>query len=99
VFVQVTDGCDGRGTAMLIWSSPTPPFPLALPRSRRSTTPPTADGPTVRAVEYGTSVQIVGSRGLGPERHSRYLLGEHRSNLSVRLPTPDRGIRAGQTGV
>jgi len=52
-----------------------PPFPLG-PRRRRTAIPPTADGPTVRAVECATSVQIVGGRLPGPERHSRYLLGQ-----------------------
>jgi len=46
-----------------------PPFPLG-PRRRRTATPPTADGPKVRTVECGTSLQIVVGRLLGPERHS-----------------------------
>ncbi len=62
---------------------PHPPFPLALPRSRPTATPPTADDPTVRAVEFRMSVQIVGGRLPGRERHLRYLLGEHRRTLSV----------------
>ncbi len=70
---------------MLIWSSPTRRFLSAPPEVAVPATPPTAHGPrpTVRAVEYGTSVQVVASRGLAPEGHSRYLLGGHRSNVSV----------------
>ncbi len=69
-----------RGTATLISSSFTRRF-LPAPRSRRTATVRTADGPKVRTVECGTSVQIVGGRLLAPEGHSRSLVGEHRSNV------------------
>ncbi len=78
-----------------------PAFPPRLPRSRRTATLRTADGPKVRAVECGTSVQIVGGRLLAPEGHSRSLVGEHRSNVFVPVTgarpsypcRPSRGVR------
>jgi len=72
-----------RGTATLIWSSSTRRFLSVPPEVGRTASPPAADSPQVRAVECGTSVRIVGGRLLGPERHSRYLVGEHRSDVSV----------------
>jgi len=80
---QVTDGCDGAGPERGSGRAPPAVSSRPPPRSRRTATPPTADGPTLRADEYGTSVQIMVGRLLGPERHSRYLVGKHRNNLSV----------------
>jgi len=78
-----------------------PPFPTGSPRSRRTAVPPATDNPQVRAVECAPSVQIVGDRLLGPEGHSRYPLGQHRSNFSVPVTggrpwhpcRPARGVR------
>jgi len=68
---------------------------------RRFAIPARPTVPKVRAVECGTSIQIVGGRLLGPERHSRYLVGEERSNLFVPVTDarplhpcrPSRGVR------
>jgi len=78
-----------------------PSFPLgslevAVPPSR-----PQPAVPRCGPLECGTSVRIVGGRLLGPEAHSRYLVGEHRSDVSFPVTDarpwyscrPDRGVR------
>ncbi len=90
-----------RGTATLIWSSSTRrflsvPLEVAVPPSR-----PQPAVPRCGPLECGTSVRIVGGRLLGPEGHSRYLVGEHRSDVSFPVTDarpwhscrPDRGVR------
>ena len=80
-------------------AEPHPPFPLALPRSRPTATPPTAHDPTVRAVECGTSSQIVGNRGAGAEATRATSSASIGATCLSRLPTPARRVRAGQAGV
>jgi len=89
-----------RGTATLIFELH-PSFPLSSPRSRRTAITTTTGGPRCEPLECGTSVRIVGGRLLGPEAHSRYLVGEHRSDVSFPVTDarpwyscrPDRGVR------
>ncbi len=98
VFGQLTDGGNGGRTATVTWPRSTRHFLSAPPEVALPPSPPTATGPTVRAVECGTSVQIVGGRLLGPEGTRGTSPGEQRSNVSVPV-TDARWIRAGQAGV
>ncbi len=83
VFGQVTDGCDGvgpqRGSGRdpPVVSARFPPKSAVPPVRPRPTVP--RCGPLSAARPFG----IVGGRLLGPETHSRYRVGEHRSDVSV----------------